>query len=184
MNERHPESLSEEGLRRREAMLGTLLSEIDSTQAARRKRRRVSSTLALIIVVVVAARFTLPLVERTVERGQPIVELRPDNASEPLPIGRDRAGAVAPRVVVTVVRGAHTTRVLFVDSDPTIVARYAPRLPVGIIRILDDRALLDTLASIDRPAGLIRMGDQVRLTRPVSDAQLALAASSRPDTMR
>ena len=44
----------------------------------------------------------------------------------------------------------------------------------GLIRQIDDAELIEILAEIDRPAGLIRTGSSIRLTEPVTDADLGL----------
>jgi hypothetical protein len=46
--------------------------------------------------------------------------------------------------------------------------------PTGRTTRLDDAMLIETLASIHRPAGLIHFGDQVRLSAPVTDEELNL----------
>ena len=42
----------------------------------------------------------------------------------------------------------------------------------GLIREIDDAELIEILAEIGRPAGLIRTGSSVRLTEAVTDAEL------------
>jgi hypothetical protein len=41
--------------------------------------------------------------------------------------------------------------------------------PPTMIELIDDRELLRSLASLNRPAGIVRTGDRVSLTRPVAD---------------
>ena len=44
----------------------------------------------------------------------------------------------------------------------------------GLIRQIEDAELIEILAEIDRPAGLIRTEGSIRLTEAVTDAELGL----------
>jgi hypothetical protein len=60
-----------------------------------------------------------------------------------------------------------------VHTDPTVLERCRAR-PTGSVLRIDDRTLLTALVSINRPAGLIRIDGQVRLSAPVTDAELEI----------
>ncbi len=60
-----------------------------------------------------------------------------------------------------------------VQTDQSNLGRYRAEPPRSIVR-MDDRVLIETLASINRPAGLIRFGDRLRLSAPVTDADLGI----------
>jgi hypothetical protein len=60
-------------------------------------------------------------------------------------------------------------RITIVHTDRTVLSRYAAA-PPSRVRLLDDEALLDDLAAIGRPAGLIRSGGRAWLTANVTSA--------------
>jgi hypothetical protein len=67
------------------------------------------------------------------------------------------AEAAAPRVVV--VSGSHRT---------------------GVVRVIDDDGLVERLAEIDRPAGVIRSEGRIWLTSAVADADLETETAPAP----
>jgi hypothetical protein len=147
-------TLSAAGERRRDAMLGTLVDEMKALHRRRRARRRIAgaATLAVLAIGLTVTFTVLPTAGPPAEPPTVIVEA-------PAP------GDIAPAVAAT--------GITVVRTDPDILDRYraAPVDRSGIIP-LDDDALLVVLASMDRPAGLIRRGDHTWLTTEVTDAGL------------
>jgi hypothetical protein len=84
------------------------------------------------------------------------------------PPDTDRPTHLAAAVVIATVR-----------TDPTIVQRYRAQPAESQVIRLTDQSLLDTLASIHRPAGLIYRDDRVVLSAPVTDEELGLRRVDR-----
>jgi hypothetical protein len=63
--------------------------------------------------------------------------------------------------------------VAIIETIPGVLERHRAK-PTGKVTRIDDAALVATLASINRPAGLVRIGDRVWLTAPVTDAELTV----------
>jgi hypothetical protein len=140
--------LSEAGRARRDAMLGELLGALAEMRRQRILRRRAAAGLCVALLIAAAAMVALSL-----ER-QPTVPSIGERNVKVVP---------APTPAPLIVR---------VASDPGALERHRA-LPRRIVRRLGDDELLRALVAIDRPAGLIRLGDRVRLTAPVTDAELA-----------
>ena len=159
MNDPQTEPLSPAGLARREAMLEDLIGVVKRTHRVRRVRRRALAAGGCVCVTLMAVWLALPgasgphRVASTVQR----------------PTGGPDVRVVEPPLVP--VRQACV--IAIVHTDPTVLERCRAR-STGLVVRMDDRMLLDTLASIDRPAGLIRFGNRVRLSAPVTDADLGL----------
>lgn len=66
---------------------------------------------------------------------------------------------------------AGTFKVIHVSTDESILQRMRPEASPIVMRI-NDRELLQTLVQIGRPAGLIRIGDRLALSAPVTDDEL------------
>jgi hypothetical protein len=171
------EVLSRDGTERREAMLGELLHEVDRVRSARHTRRRAALAVCAIAVVLVTVRIGVHSTLRPVHNGEVIVESDSGDSMQRLPIEEDFGNGPTLRVAVRIERSRRPERVAIVGTDPLIVERYAFDEPVRLTEWLDDRALLETLAHIGRPSGLININGRVRLSRPVSDAELAMATS-------
>jgi hypothetical protein len=155
MSEPEAERLSPAGQARREAMLDELLEVVKRTQRARRLRRRatvIGGCAGLVLLFVV---FTWP--------GAPGPAPQVANLSTGQPTDVRLVEAPRPPACITSV----------VETDVSVLARYRA-VPQPVVARMDDRMLVQTLASIGRPAGLIRFGDDVRLSRPVTDAELNL----------
>lgn len=155
MNEPCGEPFSPAGLARRETMLDELVIKLRRTHRARRARRRLAAAAACAIFLIAVVRLA-----------------RPD-ATDPtdgLPVAGTRLPAPALLPVDQGV-GSQLRLTEFVHTDVGIVERCRAR-PGGRIVRMDDRTLLQTLAAIHRPAGLIRWGGRVQLTAPVTDAEL------------
>ncbi len=158
MNDQQCEPLSPAGIARREAMLEELVEVVKGTHRARRRRRQAlalggctSLLLALIWVGLPGA---------SGPRDVPSIAGQPPEARQeraPAPEHPQR----------------HLCVTTIVQTDPSVLERYRVQPTSHIVR-MDDQMLLATLASINRPAGLIRFGDRVRLSAPVTDAELGL----------
>lgn len=169
MGEDQPQELSPQGLERREAMLGELLQEVDRTRAARRMRKRVSLVACALAVAFLAVHFTVRPALGPFEDEGLMVESVADDPNQAWPIEADVEPKPASRVTIRIDRSRHPERVVVVKTDPSIVKRYAFDAPARRIQRLDDRALLETLALIGRPSGLIYIDGHARLSRPVTD---------------
>ena len=161
MTEPDPDQLSPAGQARCASMLGELVSTMERTHRGRRQRRRALAVTASVAVVALAVRVVVwpgsdgTVTPRFVE-APPVPSLSVED--EPHVLERY---LVTPRPLVT----------RMVPTDPDVLGRYRADPRKGYVR-LDDDALLEVLASIRRPAGLIRIGDTVRLTAAVTDAEL------------
>ena len=157
MNDPQPEVLSPAGLARREAMLDELVEVVKRTRRTRRLRRRMLATGGCAALILMLIWLGLPGAFVHTEAPQ----FAEDIPSRPTGAAPDESAKR--RAPVTVL----------IKTDPTVVERYRAG-PTGRIVQMDDRMLLESLAAIDRPAGLIRFGDQVRLSAAVTDAELGL----------
>ena len=157
MNDRQSEALSPAGLARREAMLDELIDAVKRTHRTRRLRRQLLAAggcacLLLVLVWLALLGASIPGDVRQ------FAEDSPDH-----PTGAMAENPPERQVCVTEV----------IQTDPTVLERYRAR-PTGRIMRMDDHVLLDTLAAIGRPAGLIRFGHRIRLSAPVTDVALGL----------
>lgn len=164
-NNQIPNSLSDEGHRRRETMLPELIFEMRSMHRSKQRRKRAVGAIGVIAVVVSAMLWWNQVShnpprqdENTVAKNNPQPVDPPMNVSE----GE------------TIVR---------VQSDAGIIDRYRVTKPYHSVIILDDDGLLLTLQQINRPSGLVRSPTRTWLTNPVTDAQLQHDRSeSEPST--
>ena len=154
MSDQQTDLLSPAGQDRREAMLDELVEAMERRHSRRRTRRR--ALTAGTGVFVLFALLWLALPGLLAPGDKPQVKDQLDDARIPDPI-------TPPRCTVAIV-----------PTDPGILKRYRAE-PTGAVVRMDDGLLLQTLASINRPAGLIRMGDRVLLSAPVTDAELNLS---------
>ncbi|MCP4250445.1 MAG: hypothetical protein GY778_25665 [bacterium] len=162
MNEPLDESLSPEGNARREAMVGPLVEVMRHTHRSRRRRRRVLAGGGTLAVLFVVLKLTLPG-GMTPQNDRQVA----DNT------GNVNSGADAvsnPRACVTEI----------IQTDETVRERFRAA-PVRRVAMITDRMLVDDLFAVGRPAGLIRMGNEVRLTAPVTDADLGLNIEPAPE---
>ncbi|HVZ93523.1 MAG TPA: hypothetical protein VG797_03335 [Phycisphaerales bacterium] len=156
-----PARLSAEGRRRREAMLGELVGELSRTR--RRRVVRAQLTAGALAIVLVGLAFM------TVSRG-------PVKIATVTPLIETAPGTVAQATTIAGTR--------FVKTDPTVVERWAVKggfemakyetrrhEAEPIVRFIGDEELLDTLAAMGRPAGIVRMEGRVWLTAAVTDAE-------------
>ncbi|HUU82431.1 MAG TPA: hypothetical protein VM243_02900 [Phycisphaerae bacterium] len=157
MTDQPPEALSPTGRDRREAMLDELVRTMERTHRNRRTRRRVLGTTAVVCLLLLLVRLALP--EASTPGSEPQITRNDATVSDPI------EPPPAPRrpAVVTVL----------VQTDPSVLDRFRAQPTHRVVRI-DDSQLVATLASINRPAGLIRFGDSLRLSTAVTDADLGL----------
>lgn len=158
MTDESREKLSPLGESRREAMLSELTAAMRRTHHARRLRRRSVGAAVCALAALAVAR--LSLISNPTPGRPPIEADR--QGSAPSGLASAERSRKAPPCVVEHVR-----------TDPAILDRFAAR-PTNMPTFLDDRTLITALARIDRPVGLIRSGNHVRLTAPVTDAELEL----------
>ena len=138
--------LSPEGDRRREAILHEVSGRLPGIARRRRaKRRAVAGALAVLLLAGAAVVWMIPTVQSPTATQQ-IAEIKPAVESEPL---------IDYAVVVSA------------PADPSVYVRTETE-SINAMVISDDE-LLRELAAIGRPAGLIRMNGQVRLSRDVVD---------------
>ncbi|MBT8485070.1 MAG: hypothetical protein HKO59_09685 [Phycisphaerales bacterium] len=130
---------------RKAALLERLVEEMDELHQRRRRRRRIAAACGLIVAGTVAA--TLMPIPSSPTAA--VVTAEPEPAPTP--------DASVP--VDAIVR---------IATDPTVTQRLRIATPHRITR-LDDASLLDTLAQIDRPTGLVRSGGRAWLTNAVVD---------------
>lgn len=153
-------ALSETGRARRDEILRLASATMVSHQRSARRRRQfiAGGTLAAVVMFI----------------GVFAATTTPGEGDKMAAAG----GAAAPAVTIEATvnasdRAARSTRaavsVRLVQTEPAAVARFVMRSPAAVDR-LSDEALVQLLASIDRPAGLINMDGQTRLTRNVTDS--------------
>ena len=139
MNDQQRESLTESGQTRRDTMLGDLTTAMRKHHRAKRARRSAFASLCLLGLIAGLAFLQWP-----------------------------RAQAPTDEIIVIDDQPAPVVIIQYVRTDPNILDRYSVR-PTSRVTYLDDEALLAELVAIGRPAGLIRMGDSVRLTVDVTN---------------
>lgn len=159
MDETRREALTPTGIARRDAMLIELVQVAQRRHRTRRIRRRFVTGAVVLAVAILSVRFGSPTALET--RRSPQMA-----TSSPYRTGRTNAV------------GADRARRCIVQRVPTrvgTVERLRAQPTERIVR-MDDALLLETLASVYRPSGLIRVGEGVRLSTPVTDAQLGFTA--------
>jgi len=145
--------LSSEGRERRDAILRDVSARLPGIASARRRRRRsVAGGAAVALLLVVGGAVVLTMQQRPA--NQPT--LTPPNVAAPEapPVNE------TPSIDFQIVRTND-------EIDPTMIVRTDPEAINAMV--VSDEELLRTLAEMGRPAGLIRMNGQVRLTRDVVD---------------
>jgi len=147
--------LSPGGLQRRDAMRGAMIGAFANLHRARRRRRRASAALALVVLLTggawLAAQFT------TAAPGTHHV------ASE----GAVAGAAVSLVEIIEGPAGSRAVEFALVAEGASLVTDVAPG--ASFVEVIDDDRLVETLAEMNRPAGLIAVGGTVRLTRAVTD---------------
>lgn len=135
-------------------MLAGLLAEVDATRHRRLVRRRGVGAAVLLLVALAAA-----LTARW--------SISPRGAGPGMLVAHQ---PVAPTNSIETIRtDAAPLASWNIGTDPALLARAeAPSTPIRS-EWLDDEALLTLLASIGRPAGLVRSGGMAWLTADVTD---------------
>jgi len=153
MNHETTEStLSLAGLKRRDAMRGELLGAFAAVARARIVRRRAALGAGAALVAVGAvwagARLVIPI-------------------ATPATPG---SGFLAVSLVETIETPANSNAIDFayVSAESSHLVAYVPP-GASLVQIIDDSELVEALAQMNRPAGLIEIGYTVRLTRDVTD---------------
>ena len=146
-------ALSQDGTARRERMLGELTCDMQRVHRSRRSRR---------IAAVVSAPLVLLLVGGLLLRN-----LGPNPA--PRETGSVVTGttSVAPAPQPQLASSAAVITIVRTTAPPP--DQLIARSEASIVRTLSDGELLDELAAMQRPAGLVRAGDRTWLTRNVAD---------------
>ena len=149
-----PFALSTSGVARREAMLAELQGGMSRLHRARNARRRAAclAVPAVLLAGLIWLRWPLQ---------------RPPNAPVAARSNPSERPEVAP-VEPVGSEGFPAIRIVRVFTDSSATDRFRANVGSRASRISDED-LLDTLAAIDRPAGLVRSGDRVWLTRAVAD---------------
>ena len=158
MNEQQCEPLSPAGIARREAMLEELVEVVKRTRRVRRRRRQVLALGGCVSLLLALIWVGLPGASGPRD-APPIAQQTPEAQQEVAP---------APEVPQR-----HLCVTTVVQTDPSVLERYRVQATSRVVH-MNDQMLLATLASINRPAGLIRFGDRVRLSAPVTDVELGL----------
>lgn len=142
-------ALSDAGRRRRDAMRGELQTAMRRVHQRRRAARRTVGVLTVLVIGALAWRSITP------PRPPQVVKHAPGiNTREVQPVEDPTQPSISFARVTTDDRIAGS-----VEAKPT-----------GLIQRIDDQELLDSLADMGRPTGLIRIGGETRLTSNVSDS--------------
>jgi hypothetical protein len=145
--------LTPAGAARREAMLTELLGDLGRVHRARRVRRRAAVAASLAIVLTGATWAGMRAWLMPASSNRSIVIAPRSTESAPL-----EGGEIRPLIEI-------------VHTDPGVLDRYRLRTTLRVERV-DDAGLIRALEEIDRPAGLVRIDGEVRLTAAVTDAEL------------
>ncbi|MFG0330497.1 MAG: hypothetical protein ACF8PN_11435 [Phycisphaerales bacterium] len=162
------EPLSETGRRRREAMLGELQVELGRMRAFRR-RRRAATHAAFAVVIAGSAMAAWTTMNRASNTPTPDRIALPASP-ELFPSNHEDA---------TTATSALSVRVKFVTTDRDASSRFAvKRAQRPIIQRIDDRELVETLAEINRPAGLVRTANRAWVTADITGVDRDLEEGS------
>lgn len=146
--------LTPEGERRREAILHEVSGRLPAIARRRRAKRRAAvGALAVLLLAGAAVVWMIPTMPKSVPTPTP--------TSAPQVVLIEPAIEYEPLIDYAVVESS--------TVDPSVYVRTDTE-SINAMVITDDE-LLRELAAIGRPAGLIRMNGQVRLTRDVVDPQ-------------
>lgn len=152
--------LSPTANQRREQMLHDLIDDMQRIHRARRARRSAllaTTPLLLLAMVFAWTRWT-------------VAHAPPPGSSTKIVHAPNSASPLQPAAIITVVQ-----------TDATVLDRYratSSSSAASQTSMLDDAQLLDALANINRPAGLVRTADRVWLTRSVTDEPSTSAPSN------
>lgn len=168
--EQEHEQLSEQGLARREALLSTLQERV-VVEGRRRRRRRAAGRIAVggvglaAIAIVVGILMNQPSGSRSA--GPRIASGPVESPGVPSSEGgRDFADADADVA-------ADGPLIARVETDASVVDRFRVDRRARVSEFaISDEALLDSLAAMGRPAGMVKSEGRVWLTASVTDAEI------------
>ncbi len=134
--------LSEAGRERRDAMLVDLQGLVVGEGRRRRVRRRIVRGVSLFVLTMMVS--------------ASLVTIWPTSHT--------------PITVTSNPKPESSSLIQIVETNPQAVAAMIAKPTVNLANYyIDDRELVDTLAAIGRPSGLIRKGGEVCLASPVTD---------------
>jgi len=163
MHDEPMDSLSPMGVARREAMLSDLRAYMRALKRRRRVRRSVGTTAVLFVVAAALVTGVRGLQHErypSVTPGMVATKDARKNGAYPATSSRD------------------DVQILYVQTDSSVIDRLAAK-PAHTVHLISDRELLVTLASLDRPAALVRDSGRAYLTRPVTDDELEASSQVR-----
>ncbi len=146
------DSLSAEGRRRRDAMLGLLIGDMQTIHRRRRTRRHMAAS-AMMVVTVVGLAMLIQDFRGHASREADHVQLAQQSTSA----ATGASGGSGSRSIIE-----------FVKTDESLVERLRSA-SVSKIDVLDDQSLLTALSDAGRPTGLIRAEGHAWLTSDVVD---------------
>jgi hypothetical protein len=150
MNKPHRQS---EITQHKERILVELQHAMQQHHVRKRRRRRLTAMTMLLAVVTSVLWFML----------QPHSTPTPQYAApEPTP-------STMPDSQFAGQTSTTRTTIVTVQTDPTIVQRFAASTTTTTMQRIDDEQLLATLSDLGRPTGLVRVGETVWLTSPDLD---------------
>lgn len=147
----HDQRLSPQGLRRRDEIRESISKRLPAI-AARRKARRRAFRGSLAAALLLTAGAAVVMVGRS--PSAPITAPTPPIVEAPLPVEPQRSA-----IDYAVVQSTPVDPSVYLETDTEAINAM----------VISDDELLRELASIGRPAGLVRMNGGVRLTRDVAD---------------
>ncbi len=160
MTDRHVQ-LTPDGRARRDAMRADLARLVD-----RRRRRRLAGRtmvgVTAILLLAVGAVWMIPAAQVT--PPDVVVDATPATPSRIIRVATD--GVVVDRLRAST--GGALARLRVTDAPGALDRWRADPGPSRIVYLSDD-GLVDMLARLDRPAGIIRSGGEVHLTAAVVD---------------
>ncbi len=143
---------SDETRARRDAILNIAIGQMNMHHRRLRHRRRLVATSAAMITIALLTIFAVTNQRNTT----PAMQLADETTLQQPASPQHDPEQSAP------------DNVQFVRSDSTVLDKYVVRTPHHM-NPLTDTELVELLAAIDRPTGLINMDGQVRLTNHVID---------------
>lgn len=155
MDSRHSDMQDRETDNTKQRLRTELILAMRDHHQRRRSRRRVLATAILIFSTGILA---FLMFGRSSTTPTPPVS-RDIGGDSPLP--------AIPQTSTEIKELRHSI-ITIVRTDPNILERYALP-PTSKIETISDEILLNSLASLGRPTGLIRYDGRVRLTKDVTD---------------
>ncbi len=152
MNSRHGNREGDPIDQRRASMRRDLLDHMQTHHRRRRARRRQLSAATLLLSAGLLLLFAAPLLRSNSTEVADLTNPTPHTDTPTIP-----AEYQVPAAFIQIV-----------TTETSITDRYV-RKPPSIIELIDDHSLLEDLVALNRPTGLIRSGDRVWFTAPVTD---------------